>query len=204
MVYVSPEGHNWGPFLFDDLARVYLTIICLWTACVASALYGIIYNRKLPFIKMRKVPLLCASVITLHVYLVMIFLVYMLNGTFSCRAEYWIMSIYLPIGVALFHLQNMVLFSQSLLQEELVWNEHEHTVTRARALRIKTRLAYLIERVKQMTAYAKTQSSAVVGLVVQVTTSWGDAAILPRSFLFATTYSGHIALCRDHCLYRLG
>jgi len=172
MVYVSSEGHNWGPFIFDDLARVYLTIICLSTACVASGLYGVIYNRKLPFIRMRKVPLLCASVVILHVYLVMIFLVYMLNGTFSCRAEYWIMSIYLPIGVALFQLQNMVLFSQSLLQEELVWNEHEHTVTRARALRIKTRFAYLIERVKQMTAYAKTQNCAVVGLVVQVTTSW--------------------------------
>lgn len=182
MVFINPEGHNWGPLIFDGLAKIYLVIISVWTAIVASGLYAVIYNRKLPFVRMRKVVLLCIAVMFLHIYLVMVFIVYMLNGTFSCRAEYWIMSVYLPVGVALFQLQNMVLLSQSLLQEELVLNEHEQTAARARALRNKKGLAYLIERFKQSTAYGKTAESVAVGLAVQVTISGAISPSFPGIF----------------------
>lgn len=182
MFYVSPGGHNWGPLIFDDVAKILISIIGAWTAFIFSALYFVIYNRNLPFVRMRKVFLLCASVVSLHIYLVMVFLVYMLNGTFSCEAEYWIMSLYFPIGVALFQLQNMVLFSQSRLQEELIWNGNQHNAERARTLMNKTGFAYLIERLKQMSAYAKTRTGIVVGFAVQVTTSGGDAAIVMRTF----------------------
>lgn len=183
MVYINPGGHNWGPIIFDDVAKAYVAIIALWTAFITSGVYGIWHNRKLPFIRMRNPFLLGCSVGALQIYLVMVFIVYPLNGTFTCSAEYWIMTLYLPIGIALFQLQNTVLLSRSLLQEDMVWTEHEHTATRARALRDKTGLAYLIERFKQMTAFMKTRTLIVVGLVVQVTTLWSNAAISPRKVL---------------------
>ena len=179
MVYINPDGHNWGLIIFDDLSKLYISVISVWTAFVASALYGLFYNRHLPFVRMRNVWLLIGSVTSLHIYLVMVFIVYPLNGTFSCQAEYWIMSVYFPIGVALFQLQNMVLFSQSLLQEELIWNEHEHTATVVRALRNSTRVTNFHGWLEQMSAYQKTRTSVVIGLALQVNTFWAAAAILP-------------------------
>ena len=38
--------------------------------------------------------------------MLMVFMVYSLNGAFPCSAEYWIMPLYFPIGFSLFEAAN--------------------------------------------------------------------------------------------------
>ncbi|KAK3104293.1 hypothetical protein LTR53_018518 [Teratosphaeriaceae sp. CCFEE 6253] len=69
---------------------------------------------------MRNLPLALASTAFLHVYLIKILLAYTTNGHFTCRAEFWIMSIYLPFGIALFQANIAQLRSISQRQRMLL------------------------------------------------------------------------------------
>lgn len=102
-MYLEPKGRNWGDIVnWDDLGKLYAAIICIWTLVLVLGISWLIANRKLPFIKIRNIPLAILSTVFLHTYLIKICLAYTTNGHFLCSAEYWIMSIYLPFGIALF------------------------------------------------------------------------------------------------------
>ena len=88
---------NW-----DNLGKFYAAFIIIWTVVLYAGVVWLVLNRHLTLVKIRNVPLSVAAVSFLHVYLVKICLAYITNGNFSCRAEFWIMSIYLPFGIALF------------------------------------------------------------------------------------------------------
>ncbi|KAL8707996.1 MAG: hypothetical protein Q9220_007076 [cf. Caloplaca sp. 1 TL-2023] len=70
--------------------------------------------------RMRKIPMAICAVLVLHVYLMMVLIVYTANGHWPCDAEFWIMSIYLPIGIGLFQVQNQQLLLISRGQRELL------------------------------------------------------------------------------------
>lgn len=102
-MYLEPKGRNWGDIVnWDDLGKLYAAIICVWTLILVLGISWLISNRKVPFIKIRNIPLAILSTVFLHTYLIKICLAYTTNGHFLCSAEYWIMSIYLPFGIALF------------------------------------------------------------------------------------------------------
>lgn len=102
-MYLTPKGRNWGDLVnWDDLGKVFAAVICAWTVFLVSGSIWLIWNRNLPFIKIRNIPLAILSTLFLHIYLIKICLAYTTNGHFLCSAEYWIMSIYLPFGIALF------------------------------------------------------------------------------------------------------
>ena len=44
-----------------------------------------------------------------HVYMIMVLIAYPLYDAFSCSIEFWIMSLYLPIGIGLFQAANQQL-----------------------------------------------------------------------------------------------
>ena len=209
MLYVSPGGHNWGPINWDDLSKIYMTVISVWSTILALGFGGIIYFRQLPFVRIRKVAFLGAGLGIIHVYMVMVFLVYPLNGTFSCKAEYWIMGVYLPFGVALFQLQNIGLFSQDRIQEALLEAERQRTATGAPAPApapapvSKIYPAYYVERFNRMNAYQRLATLIVLGLVVQVKTRRGDAATFSGEVLEANTYSGNVVHRNDRYLFPL-
>jgi hypothetical protein len=100
---LNPKGRNWGSLVnWDDLGKFYAGFIVSWTVILYAGVGFLIINRHVPFIKIRNLPLAIAAVSFLHIYLVKIFLAYTTNGHFLCSAEFWIMSIYLPFGIALF------------------------------------------------------------------------------------------------------
>jgi len=66
-----------------------------------------LYRRRSAFcVRIRNVKLVFATVSLLHVYLVLVLLVYAWNGLFPCQVEFWIMSLFLPFGMALFQACN--------------------------------------------------------------------------------------------------
>merc|ERR1711977_95890 len=121
MVYISPIGRDWGSTVnWDSLGKLYASIAIIWTVILALGSAWLIQNRQLPFLRMRNIPLAITSVCFLHVYLIKILLAYTTNGHFLCSAEFWIMSIYLPFGIALFQ-ANMVNYSVSVPSKESYW-----------------------------------------------------------------------------------
>lgn len=118
--YLNPEGHNWTPTEnFDGYGISLIVFILLYSVFFYAACIFLWLQRNNPAIRMRKMPLALLSILVLHVYLVLVFVVYPLNGTFPCGVEFWIMSIYLPIGIGLFQAQNQQLLIVSQEQNLL-------------------------------------------------------------------------------------
>ena len=115
---LNPKGRDWGQLVnWDDLGKFYTGFIITWSIILYAGVIWLILNRHLPFVKIRNLPLSIAAISFLHVYLIKIFLAYTTNGNFTCGAEFWIMSIYLPFGIAL--------VQASLVQLRAVFDEQQ-------------------------------------------------------------------------------
>jgi len=96
----------------DALGITYVVIAILYTIVLAGEL-SMLYRRRSAFcVRIRNVKLVFATVSLLHVYLVLVLLVYAWNGLFPCQVEFWIMSLFLPFGMALF--QGLLTYSAKL------------------------------------------------------------------------------------------
>ncbi|KAK5018346.1 hypothetical protein LTR16_001603 [Cryomyces antarcticus] len=118
---INSKGRDWGSVVnFDDLGKVYAAVAIVWTVVLSAGMAWLISHRHLSYLRMRNIPLAIAATATLHVYLVKILLAYTVNGHFSCDAEFWIMNIYLPMGIALFQANMVQLQSISGQQQKLL------------------------------------------------------------------------------------
>lgn len=162
---LNPKGRNWGPVVnWDDLGKFYAGFIISWTVILYTGVVWLVLNRNLAFIKIRNLPLSIAAVSFLHVYLVKIFLAYTTNGHFRCSAEFWIMSIYLPFGIALFQANLAQLKSISDQQRNMIVTEQRSfdcgsKFSLAQQLRIRWSL---------LPGIKKTYFYIGIGMVIQV------------------------------------
>ena len=118
--YLNPGGHNFGAENLDgygisNIAVAIAYSLLFYAACIFLWLY-----RNHPMVQKRNVPLLLTSLLTLHVYLFMVMIVYTLNGAYPCQVEFWCMNLYLPIGIGLFQAQNQQLLVVSQGQHQLL------------------------------------------------------------------------------------
>jgi hypothetical protein len=121
MVYISPQGRDWSSVVnFDAVGQIYVGFTIAWTVILFAGIGWLVRNRSLYFLKMRNIFLAVASTVFLHLYLVKILLAYTTNGHFTCGAEFWIMSIYLPFGIAFFQANSVQLLSVSSQQKKLL------------------------------------------------------------------------------------
>nr|POE53482.1 hypothetical protein CFP56_28704 [Quercus suber] len=121
MMGLNATGRDWGTLVnWDSLGKAYAGIIIAWTIVLAITIAWLLWNRRRPYIRMRNLPLAITSTALLHVYLVKIFLAYTTNGHFLCSAEFWIMSVYLPLGIALFQANALQLRNISDQQQKLL------------------------------------------------------------------------------------
>lgn len=124
--YLNPGGHNWGPENLDGYGISQIVIAVLYSIVFYAACAFLWIHRNNAVVKMRKINLALISILILHVYLFMVFMVYPLNGGFPCSVEFWIMSIYLPIGIGLFQAQNQQLLIVSREQSVLLHTEDHY------------------------------------------------------------------------------
>ncbi|KAF6219532.1 hypothetical protein HO133_004001 [Letharia lupina] len=118
--YLNPGGHDWAETEnLDGYGISLIVVIVLYSIFFYAACIFLWLQRNNPAIRMRKIPLALLSILVLHVYLVIIFVIYPLNGTFPCGLEFWVMSMYLPIGIGLFQAQNQQLLIVSREQNLL-------------------------------------------------------------------------------------
>lgn len=91
---------------FDRIGWTYMVLFIIWNLALAAGMIFLWINRNLPSLRMRKIPLLLAGVFCLNIYAALCMVVYPVGAAFSCTLEFWVMSIWLPIGIALFHAAN--------------------------------------------------------------------------------------------------
>ena len=106
------------------------------------------------------------STFFLHIYLVKILLAYTTNGHFLCSAEFWIMSIYLPFGIALFQANVTQLRSIAEQQEALLLRQSSYNGTPA--LSGQSWLRRVCNRFARLSQAQKSYCFIAVGMVVQV------------------------------------
>ena len=92
MVFFNPKGHDWGAKNLDGWGILQLTVAILYTIFVLVTAGFVWLHRENPILRMRKINLAILSIMILHVYLVMVLLVYPINGNYPCDTEFWIMS----------------------------------------------------------------------------------------------------------------
>ena len=120
MQYANPYGWFKGHMVDDGYGLSLLVFIILYTLGFFGACTYVWSQRNHPIIRMRKISVALMSIILLHVYAFLVFVWYPFKGPYPCGVEFWIMSIYLPIGIGLFQVQNQQLLNVSEGQTRLI------------------------------------------------------------------------------------
>lgn len=79
---------------------------CIWTALLAAGMAYLVSRRQMPVLRIRGLALSLSAIGLLHLYWISVQIGYILAPLAPAVAEYWIMGIYLPFGIALFHASN--------------------------------------------------------------------------------------------------
>lgn len=96
--------------VLDNVGWTYIGAAIAWTSILAIAMTFLWYHRRLPQLQIRRLPLVFVAVILLHMYLVLCMIGYVIGPVAPCTAEYWIMSIFVPCGIAIFQVSNTQFF----------------------------------------------------------------------------------------------
>lgn len=86
----------------DALGIAWVIVAIVYTLVLAGELYLLSRYRSSFCVQIRSLKVVFSAVSMLHIYLVLVLLVYPWNGLFPCSAEFWIMSVFLPSGMAFF------------------------------------------------------------------------------------------------------
>lgn len=90
----------------DKVGIFWITWCCAWTVAVASGMAFLISRRDTPLLRLRGLGLSLSAITLLHLYWISVQLGYVLGPLAPGDAEFWIMGLYLPFGIALFHASN--------------------------------------------------------------------------------------------------
>ncbi|KAI3400161.1 hypothetical protein diail_4393 [Diaporthe ilicicola] len=94
------------PRLNLDAAGIFWVSWCgVWTSLVGAGCGFLWYRRDTPLLRIRGLRLTFAAIAFLHTYWMAVQMAYIADP-FPEQAEYWIMGIYLPFGIALFQASN--------------------------------------------------------------------------------------------------
>lgn len=153
-------------FNMDWLGVIYITVATLWTLALIVGSTFLVRNRELPYLRIRNVSLSVGGVATLHVYLVLCMVAYVLNGNFPCATEFWIMSIYLPLGIALYHAANTQLLHVAMLQKKFAPQDTAGDSNGAQTKKPLWRI--ILQTVKDHGPTKRTLHLIGIGMAVQV------------------------------------
>ncbi|KAK4231646.1 hypothetical protein QBC38DRAFT_465223 [Podospora fimiseda] len=78
----------------------------VWTALVLAGMIFLFLKRKTPTVRLRGLPLTFGGIILLHLYWITVQIGYSVGPLAPEVAEFWIMSIWYPFGIALFQAGN--------------------------------------------------------------------------------------------------
>jgi len=99
------EPPGWG-MIMDAVGIWFIVFASVWTALLLSGMSFLYVKRKMPILRIRGLPLSFAAVVLLHIYWLAVQLGYSYGFMMPEYIEFWIMGLWLPFGIALFHASN--------------------------------------------------------------------------------------------------
>jgi hypothetical protein len=117
-----------SPPTWDALGIFYITFCATWTTLILLGMAFLWYNRRMPILRIRGLPLSFASIIMLHIYWIFGQIVYPIGRTVPTVAaydvQYFCMGIWFPLGIALFQASNTRFLLVAKLQRQYVRSPH--------------------------------------------------------------------------------
>ncbi|KAJ5102779.1 hypothetical protein N7532_003308 [Penicillium argentinense] len=92
----------------------------VWTTAVGLGMWFLIRRRNSPILRIRGLGLSLSAVVLLHIYWILVQLGLMYGALAPGDAEFWIMGLYLPCGISLFHASNSRFLHVAKLQKKYV------------------------------------------------------------------------------------
>ncbi|KAL5114342.1 hypothetical protein ACEQ8H_007779 [Pleosporales sp. CAS-2024a] len=160
------------------LGIFYVAVAILYTLVLAGELFLLNRHRSAFCVRIRNIKVIFSAISLLHVYLVLVLLVYPWNGLFPCSAEFWIMSLFLPLGMALFQACNARVLKAYESQRRLTRNYLEG----ARKKRLSYTPLGLWEAWTDLDAAMKVYVGSIAGFVL---------SFVPALILFFGSYRFH-------------
>ncbi|KAF2874233.1 hypothetical protein BDV95DRAFT_327465 [Massariosphaeria phaeospora] len=146
----------------DALGVAYVVVAIVYTLILSAELY-LLYRHRLAFcVRIRSIKVVFAAVSMLHIYLILVLLVYPQNGLFPCSAEFWVMSVFLPSGMAFFQACNARVLTAYESQRRLRRNFLEG----ARKKRLSFTPRGLYTAFSDLDAASKVYLGTIVGLII--------------------------------------
>ncbi|KAF9734912.1 hypothetical protein PMIN06_008320 [Paraphaeosphaeria minitans] len=149
---------------FDAAGIIYMVAAILYTIVLGVELFLLYRQRSAVCVRIRGLDVVFTSVSMLHVYLVLVLLVYPLNGHWPCSAEFWVMSIFLPLGMAVFQACNARILTAYESQRRM----KKDLLAGARKKRLTWTPNGLLEAWLNLDAAAKVYVGTVIGLVISL------------------------------------
>jgi hypothetical protein len=84
----------------------YIVFAALWTAVLLAGMIFLWIRREMPILRIRGLPLSFAAITFMHTYWLAVQLAYWYGALMPEVAEFWIMGVWFPFGIALFHASN--------------------------------------------------------------------------------------------------
>ncbi|KAH7113348.1 hypothetical protein EDB81DRAFT_825124 [Dactylonectria macrodidyma] len=103
----------------NALGIFWIAFALSWTMIVAGGMLFLWRRRDMPILRIRGLPLSFLAITLLHLYWGAVQTGYVWFPLAAPQVEYWIMSIYLPCGIALFHASNSRFLHVAKAQKEL-------------------------------------------------------------------------------------
>lgn len=116
----------------DAVGIWWITFGVVWTLCVAGGISFLYANRKMPLLKIRGLPLSILAVTLLHLYWLTIQISYTIGPLIPEEVEFWVMSTWLPFGIALFQVSNTQFLHVARMQKKYL-NPRDNVLTRTKA-----------------------------------------------------------------------
>ncbi|KAJ4325273.1 hypothetical protein N0V94_000797 [Neodidymelliopsis sp. IMI 364377] len=146
----------------DALGITYVVIAIVYTLILAFEL-TLLYRRRDAFcIQIRNIKIVFAAVSMLHIYLTLVLLAYPWNGLYPCSAEFWVMSVFLPSGMAFFQACNARVLTAYESQRRMTRNFLEG----ARKQRMSYTPRGLCRAWRDLDAASKVYALTFLGLII--------------------------------------
>ncbi|KAF4953284.1 hypothetical protein FGADI_6150 [Fusarium gaditjirri] len=146
---------------FDGLGIFWIIWTFVWTFMVAGGMVFLWRRRDMPMLRIRDLPLSFAAIVLLHIYWGAIQTGYVYFPLFTPEGEFWIMSLYFPFGIALFHASNSRFLHVAKQQKELFASD-EKSPSKSRV-----RPGSLLGRFQALDYSKKILITVGLGMVVQ-------------------------------------
>ncbi|PHH77665.1 hypothetical protein CDD82_3407 [Ophiocordyceps australis] len=92
--------------VMDSVGIFYICWTIIWTLVIVAGMAFLISRRNMPALRIRGLGLSLSSIVLLHLYWASVQTGYVIGPLIPGDAEFWVMGIYLPFGMALFHASN--------------------------------------------------------------------------------------------------